>query len=138
MDDNRVWSKAYMRITNNPGVYEGHIEFHHIRVQLIFSNEPLLFCSPLPDWLCKKWCIYEIDNINYKMCIWRCLIISERMRCNQARPAVNTMRDALNLALEFYKQPNLQVSDVRPTNLIDFENIALRFRVKIRLYESIN
>ena len=48
------------------------------------------------------------------------------------------MRDALNLACEFYKQPNLRVSDVRPTKLIDFENIASRFRVNIRLYELIN
>ena len=47
-------------------------------------------------------------------------------------------RDTLNLACEFYKQPNLRVSDIRPTKLIDFENIALRFWVNIRLYESIN
>ena len=48
------------------------------------------------------------------------------------------MRDTLNLAQEFYDQPNLRVSDVRPTKLIDFENIALRFRVNIRLYKSVN
>ena len=47
-------------------------------------------------------------------------------------------RDALNLALEFYKQPDLQVNDVRATKLIDFENIASRVQVNIRLYKSIN
>ena len=47
-------------------------------------------------------------------------------------------RDALNLAQELYEQPNLRVSDVKPTKLIDFENIGLRFWVNIRLYESIN
>ena len=48
------------------------------------------------------------------------------------------MRDALSLAREFYEQPNLRVSDMRPTKLIDFKNIASRFQVNIRLYESIN
>ena len=48
------------------------------------------------------------------------------------------MRDAFKLACEFYEQPNLRVSDVRPTKLIDFENVASRFWVNIRLYESVN
>ena len=47
------------------------------------------------------------------------------------------MRDALKLACEFYEQPNLRVSDVRPTKLNDFENISSRFQVNIRLYESL-
>ena len=42
------------------------------------------------------------------------------------------------MAWEFYEQPNLRVSDVRPTKLIDFENIASRFWVDLRLYEFIN
>ena len=35
LDDERVWSKAFlpaMRITNNPGVYEGCFEFRHVQV----------------------------------------------------------------------------------------------------------
>ena len=47
------------------------------------------------------------------------------------------MRDTLNLAHEFYGNPNLHVSDIRLTKLIDFENIASRFRVDIRLYEPV-
>ena len=56
LDDEGVWSKVYLpavRITNNPRVYEGHVEFAHVRVRLIFSNEPLLGCGPLPD-LCNQ------------------------------------------------------------------------------------
>ena len=48
------------------------------------------------------------------------------------------MKDALDLANEFYKQPNLPVGDVRPTKLIDFENIDSMFWVDIKLYESVN
>ena len=47
------------------------------------------------------------------------------------------MRDALNLACEFYKSPKLRISDVRPTKLIDLENIASRSWVNIRLYEPV-
>ena len=48
------------------------------------------------------------------------------------------MRDALNLTHEFYGQPSLLVGDVRPTKLIDFENITLRFQVNLRLYLSVS
>ena len=37
------------------------------------------------------------------------------------------MIDALKLAQKFYKQPNLRVSDVRPTKQIDSQRIASRF-----------
>ena len=65
LDDEGVWRKAYLpmtRITNNPRVYEGCVEFCHVQVRLISSNEPLLGCGTLPDWLCGKRCIYLIDN----------------------------------------------------------------------------
>ena len=83
LNDEGVWSKAYlpaMRITNNPGVYEGRVEFHHIQVRLISSNEPLLGCGPLPDWLHGKRCIYSIDNTDDNLCVWRCLVIFKRIR----------------------------------------------------------
>ena len=96
-DGKEIWSKAYLpasQVTNNPRVYE----FHHIHVQLIFSNELLLCCSPLPNWLHKKQCIYMIDKANDNLCVWRCLIISKRIGYNLQRPAEGMMRDALNLA----------------------------------------
>ena len=78
LDDDEVWSKAYLpasQITDNPGVYEGRVEFRHICIWLISSNEPLMGCGPLPDWLCGKRCIYSIDNVNDNLCVWRCLVI---------------------------------------------------------------
>ena len=47
-------------------------------------------------------------------------------------------RNALNLACEFYSNPKLRVSDIRPTKLIDFSSITSRFQVNIRLYEPVN
>ena len=44
-------------------------------------------------------------------------------------------REALNLARGSYNQPKLRVRDVRATKLVDFENIASKFKVNIRLYE---
>ena len=79
-----------------------------------------------------------IDNTDDNFCIWQSLVISERIRNDQARPAERTTRDALNLAHEFYEQSNLRVSDVRPTKLTDFENAASRFWVNIQLYKSVN
>ena len=141
LDNDEVWSKAYLpatRITNSPGVYEGCVEFHHVQDRLISSNEPLLGCGPLPDWLHGNRCIYSVDNEDDNLCVWRCLVISDRIRRNQARPAINTTRDALKLAQKFYNQPNLRVSDVRLTKLIDSEKITSMFKVNITLYEPKN
>ena len=62
----------------------------------------------------------------------------ERIRRNRQRPEENTTREALNLAREFYNQPKLQVRDIRATKLVDFENIALKCKVNIRLYKPKN
>ena len=40
------------------------------------------------------------------------------------RPEEDTNRDALKLARDFYRIPNLKRDDVKPTSLVDFENIA--------------
>ena len=81
------------RMTNNPRVYEGHVEFQHIQVGLIFANELLLGCGPLPDWLHRMWCIYAIDSTDDNLCVWQCLIIPLRIRNDQTRPAEDTMRE---------------------------------------------
>ena len=127
LDNEEVWSKAYfpaVRITDNPEVYKGRVEFRHIQVWLI--SEPLLGCSPLPDWLRKRRCIYSIDNKGDNFCVWQCLVIVERISNNQARLAENTTRDAPKPACEFYSNPKLRVAEVELTKMIDFENIASR------------
>ena len=85
LDNAEVWNKAYLPAsisTNKPGTYEGRVEFKRIHIKLISSNEPLLGCGPLPDWLRGKRCIYAIDNSNDNLCVWRCLVISKRIREN--------------------------------------------------------
>ena len=141
LDNAEVWNKAYLPasiFTDKPGIYEGRVEFKRIHIKLISSNEPLLGCGPLPDWLRKLRCIYAIDNLNDNLCVWRCLVIHKRIRENRPRPEEYTTRDALQLARDFYNQPTLAVKCVRPTKLIDFERIAAKFQVNIRLYEPTN
>ena len=53
----------------------------------------------------------------------------------EKRPEKKTNRDALKLARDFYKRPNLKRENVWPTRLVDFENIAKQFKVNIRLFE---
>ena len=53
------------------------------------------------------------------------------------RPEEKTNRDALKLARDFYRKPNLKKEDVKPTRLVDFENIAKQFKVNIRLFEPV-
>ena len=53
----------------------------------------------------------------------------------EKRPEKKTNRDALKLARDFYKRPNLKRENVKPTRLVDFENIAKQFKVNIRLFE---
>ena len=138
LEDAETWSKAYLPATatfNSKGVYEGRVLFTAVSTKIILSNEPLLGCGPLPKWLADKKCIYAIDKIDDNLCLWRCLVIHQRIMKGKKRPEEDTNRDALKLARDFYRIPNLKREDVKPTRLVDFENIAKQFKVNIRLFE---
>ena len=138
LEDAETWSKAYLPATatyNSKGVYEGRVRFTSVSTKIILSNEPLLGCGPLPKWLADKKCVYAIDKINDNLCFWRCLVIHQRIMKGEKRPEEETNRDALKLARDFYKRPNLKRENVWPTRLVDFENIAKQFKVNIRLFE---
>ena len=138
LEDAETWSKAYLPATatyDSKGVYEGRVLFTSVSTKIILSNEPLLGCGPLPKWLADKKCVYAIDKIDDNLCFWRCLAIHQRIMKGEKRPEEKTNRDALKLARDFYKRPNLKRGDVKPTRLVDFENIAKQFKVNIRLFE---
>ena len=44
-------------------------------------------------------------------------------------------KKALKLAREFYESNNLRRKEVRTTRLVDFEGIARKFNINIRIYE---
>ena len=74
----QVWSKAYLpatRTTETQGSYQGKLIFKHVQIRLVASNEPLIRCGPLLDWLRKKRCICAVDTFTDNMCVWRCLTI---------------------------------------------------------------
>ena len=138
LEDAETWSKAYLPATAtyaSKGVYEGRVRFTSVSTKIILSNEPLLGCGPLPKWLADKKCVYAIDKIADNLCFWRCLVIHQRIIKGEKRPEEKTNRDALKLARDFYKRPNLKRENVKPTRLVDFENIAKQFKVNIRLFE---
>ena len=138
LEDAETWSKAYLPATAtyaSKGVYEGRVRFTSVSTKIILSNEPLLGCGPLPKWLADKKCIYAIDKINDNLCFWRCLAIHQRIMKGKKRPEEDTNREALKLARDFYKNQSLKREDVKPTRLVDFENIAKQFKVNIRLFE---
>ena len=138
LEDAETWSKAYLPATatyNSKGVYEGRVRFTSVSTKIILSNEPLLGCGPLPKWLADKKCVYAIDKIDDNLCFWRCLVIHQRIMKGKKRPEEDTNREALKLARDFYRIPNLKREDVKPTRLVDFENIAKQFKVNIRLFE---
>ena len=138
LEDAETWSKAYLPATatyNSKGVYEGRVRFTSVSTKIILSNEPLLGYGPLPKWLADKKCIYAIDKINDNLCFWRCLAIHQRIMKGKKRPEEDTNREALKLARDFYRKPNIKREDVKPTRLVDFENIAKQFKVNIRLFE---
>ena len=138
LEDAETWSKAYLPATAtyaSKGVYEGRVRFTSVSTKIILSNEPLLGCGPLPKWLADKKCVYAIDKIDDNLCFWRCLVIHQRIMKGEKRPEEKTNRDALKLARDFYKRPNLKRENVWPTRLVDFANIAKQFKVNIRLFE---
>ena len=61
------------RTTEARDNYVGKLIFKHVQITLVASNEPLMACGPLPDWLRDKHCIYAIDNFDDNLCVWRCL-----------------------------------------------------------------
>ena len=141
LENGEVWSKAYLpatRTIESRGAYQGRVVFKHVRIKLISSNEPLMGCGPLPEWLGSKRCIYKIDTFDDNLCVWRCLAIHNRITVGRKRPEEDTNRDALKLARDYYKQPALRTENVRATKLVDFEGIARNYNINIRLYEPKN
>ena len=136
LEDFETWSKAYLPATATYAS-KGRVLFTSVSTKIILSNEPLFGCGQLPKWLADKKCIYAIDKINDNLCLWRCLVIHQRIMKGKKRPEEKTNRDALNLAREFYRIPILRRVDVKPTRLVDFENIAKQFKVNIRLFEPV-
>ena len=136
LENEEVWSKAYLpttRTTEARGNYEGKVIFKHVQIRLVASNEPLMGCGPLPDWLRKKRCIYAVDAFDDNMCVWRCLAVDKRKDINRGTQFVTKV--ALDLARGYYVDNKLKRKDVRPTKLVDFEGIARHHNVNIMLYE---
>ena len=125
-----------MRATELGGNYEGKVVFKHVQIRLVASNEPLMGCGPLPDWLRKKRCIYALDKFDDNLCVWRCLAIYKRhVRGETNQVSKRNCKAALSLACEYYGDKNLKKKDVRPTKLVDFEGIARHHNVNIMLHE---
>ena len=81
LENEEVWSKAYLpatRTTKVKGNYQGKVVFKHVQIKLIASNESLMGCGLLPDWLRKKRCINALDTFDDNLCVWRCLAIYTR------------------------------------------------------------
>jgi len=86
LENDEVWSKAYMpkeRTVDIKGNHMGKVIFKSVQIKLIASNEPLMGCGPLPEWLAKKRCIYAIDKHDDNLCVWRCLAIYKRVEAGR-------------------------------------------------------
>ena len=106
LDNEEVWSKAYLppeRTIDALGKYESKVIFKHVQIRLVASNEPLMACGPVPDWLRKKCCIYAVDTFDDNLCVWRCLAIYKRHAHGENnRAQERNCEAALNLACEYY------------------------------------
>ena len=72
LENEEVWSKAYLpatRTTKVKGNYQGKVVFKHVQIKLIASNEPLMGCGLLPEWLRKKRCINALDTFDDNLCV---------------------------------------------------------------------
>ena len=116
MDNEEVWSKAYLpaeRTIEARGNYEGKMIFEHVQIRLVASNEPLMGCGPLPDWLRHNRCIYAIDTFDDNLCVWRYFAIYKRhVRGEKSQAEKRNCRAALNLARESYGDNELKKKDV--------------------------
>ena len=137
LDNEEVWSKAYLpatRTTEVRGNYEGKVVFKHVQIRLVASNEPLMGCGPLPDWLRSKRCIYALDKFDDNICVWSCLSIHKKLaRGEENRVQERNRNAAFGLVCEYYGDKNLKKRNMRPTKLVDFESIARHHNVNIML-----
>ena len=72
LDNEELWSKAYLpdtKATEVRGNYEGKVVFKQVQIKLVASNEPLMGCGPLLDWLRKKRCFYALDKFDDNLCV---------------------------------------------------------------------
>ena len=128
LDNEEVWSKAYLstkRTTKTRGNYEGKVNFKHVQIRLVASNEPFMRCGPLPHRLRGKRCIYTIDTFDDNLCVWSCLSIHKRhVRGEKNQVENRNCRAGIDLAHEYYGDNKLKRKDARPTKLVDVEGIA--------------
>ena len=83
LDNEEVWSKVLSpakRTTELRDNYEDKVVFKHVQIRLVASNELLMLCGPLPDWLRDKRCIYALGTFDDNLCVWRCLAIYKSAR----------------------------------------------------------
>ena len=111
LENEEVWAKAYMpkeRTTDLKGNHMGKVMFKSVQVKLVASNEPLMGCGPLPEWLAKKQCIYAIDKYDDNLCVWRCLAIYKRLKGDSTNQVEKrTCTAALKLARNYYEYLDL-------------------------------
>ena len=104
LDDVEIWSKAYLPSAgsvNIEGAYEGRVEFTSVRVKLISTNEPLMGCGILPDWLRNQKSLYAIDDKDDNLCVWRCLTIFKRISNRHKKPSERTTKEATILPMDY-------------------------------------
>ena len=85
------------------------VVFKQLQIKLVSSNEPLLGCGPLPNWLRKKWCIYVVygnNERNDNLCVWQCLVTCSDVSKNREKD--RTTKEALILARKQYKNDKLK------------------------------
>ena len=64
LENIEIWSKAYVSATRS---IETQVNYH-VQVKLVASNEPLMGCGPVSDWLRNKH-IYAIYTFDDNMCM---------------------------------------------------------------------
>ena len=88
------------------------------------SNELLMGCGPLPDWLRDKPCAYALDTFDDNLCVWRCLAIYKRLARGEKNWVQERNRNAaLNLAREYYGGKNLKKGTWDPQNLLILKSL---------------
>ena len=105
LENGEVWSKAYLpatRTIESRGAYQGRVVFKHIHIKLIASNEPLMGCGPLPEWLGSKRCIYAVDTFDDNLCIWRCLMLHKKICAGIEKPCMGLYKGSLQLARDYW------------------------------------
>jgi hypothetical protein len=123
-------------VSNRPNTKYVFQRWVQVEVKAVLTNQPLLGCGPLPDWLRNKRGLYALDTYDDNLCMFRCIAVHQGARtdrCTERAEALASVYWRQYLGLLPGQRPNIK--DFLKIHLGLLESVDKNFKLGIRVYE---